>query len=95
VEQDIIVCGGFDKKVYFIDTRQANPITTKKWHRQPVLCVAADANYIISGSEDKTFSVYDRRAGRVYKSIQVQTDSVWFGRALKLIFRYFLFTLVC
>ena len=71
MEPNFIVGGGFDKKVYFIDPRQAGVMSTKRWHRQPVLCIAADENFIISGSEDKTFCVYDRRAGCVFKSVQV------------------------
>ena len=71
VERNFIVAGGFDKKVYFIDTRSRGIVDTKRWHRQPVLCIAADDNFIISGSEDKTFCVYDRRAGYVFKSVKV------------------------
>ena len=71
MEPNFIVAGGFDKKVYFIDPRCRGVIDTKRWHRQPVLCIAADDNFIISGSEDKTFCVYDRRAGYVFKSVQV------------------------
>ncbi|KAL8583492.1 hypothetical protein ACOMHN_056302 [Nucella lapillus] len=88
VEDNFIVAGGFDKKVYFIDPREGRIIATNGWHRQPVLCIAADENFIISGSEDKTFSVYDRRAGLTFKSVQVEnypldisyhSNQLWFG----------------
>ena len=61
---------GYDKLIYSIDTR-SNEVTTKKYHRRPVLCLKADDKYIITGSEDKTVAVYDRRAGHMYKTIQV------------------------
>ena len=53
-----------------IDPRDGSGIK-KKFHRSPVLCVVANDNYVISGSEDKTMAVFDRRAGRVYKTIKV------------------------
>jgi hypothetical protein len=33
--------------------------------------LSVDENYIVSGSEDKTIAIFDRRAGMVYKTIKV------------------------
>ena len=55
-----------------MDPRE-NAIKKRKYHRGPILCLAADNNYIVTGSEDKTIGIYDRRAAMVYKTIQVKT----------------------
>ena len=36
-----------------------------------MLCLTADERFIVSGSEDKTLSVYDKRASEVYKTLKV------------------------
>ena len=36
-----------------------------------MLCLSVDDRFIISGSEDQTLSVYDRRAAQVYKTVKV------------------------
>lgn len=36
-----------------------------------MLCLSVDDRFIISGSEDKTLSVYDKRAAQVYKTVKV------------------------
>ncbi|KAK7495839.1 hypothetical protein BaRGS_00012829 [Batillaria attramentaria] len=88
VEENFLVAGAFDRKVYFLDPRQGNFVAIKRWHRQPVLCVAGDDRYIVTGSEDKTFSVYDRRAAAVFKVLQMESypldasyhsNQLWFG----------------
>lgn len=40
-------------------------------HKRPVLTVQADDHYIISGSEDKTIAIFDRRANCLYKKLNV------------------------
>ena len=37
-----------------------------------MLCLSVDDRFIISGSEDQTLSVYDRRAAQVYKTVKVK-----------------------
>ncbi|KAK6180165.1 hypothetical protein SNE40_012361 [Patella caerulea] len=88
MEPGLIVAGGYDKKLYFIDPREGKK-SFKRFHRQPVLCVAADDNYIITGSEDKTISIYDRRTSSVYKTVKLENcyaldlsygdNQLWFG----------------
>jgi len=41
-------------------------------HSKAVICLSADDNYIISGSEDKTLVVYDRVAAKVLHKILVR-----------------------
>ena len=48
-----------------------NIISRLKNHSRPVLCLSVDDKFIISGSEDKTLCVYDRRAAQVYKTVKV------------------------
>lgn len=71
IEDNMIFGCGFDQLVYSIDPRE-NVIKKRKYHRGPVLCLAADENYVVTGSEDKTIAIYDRRAGTVYKTIQLE-----------------------
>ena len=47
-------------------------ISKLKNHTKPVLCLSVDDRFIISGSEDQTLSVYDRRAAQVYKTVKVK-----------------------
>ncbi|XP_046544819.1 F-box/WD repeat-containing protein 9-like [Haliotis rubra] len=63
-------------------------ITKKTYHRKPVLCVAVDDQFIITGSEDKTICIYDRRADKNYKRLELDTypldmsygnNQLWFG----------------
>lgn len=77
-EANLLVGGCFDKKVYFFDPRQESPVKVKRWHRQPVLCVTGDDRYIVAGSEDKSISVYDRRAEAVFKSVHVGKPFCYF-----------------
>lgn len=46
-------------------------VSSLKYHTKPVLCLSVDDKYIITGSEDKTLCVYDRRAACIYKVLQV------------------------
>lgn len=70
MEENLIIGCGFDQLVYTIDTREGT-IRKKKSHSGPVLCLGVDNDYIVTGSEDKTIKIYDRRAGMVYKTVQV------------------------
>ena len=40
-------------------------------HGKAVMCLAADEQYIISGSQDYTVAIYDRRAGKTLKRLRV------------------------
>ena len=71
-----MVAGGYDKKVYHIDPRAAEILKYEVYHTQPVLTLAVDNNFILTGSEDKTVKIYDRRADKVYKTIEVGTNAV-------------------
>lgn len=42
-----------------------------KPHTSAVLALVADERLILSGSEDRTLVVYDRRAARVLQRLQV------------------------
>lgn len=71
-EANQIYAAGYDRHVYIIDPRESE-VHRKRYHRRPVLCLAADDKYIVTGSEDKTIAVFDRRAGQVYKTIQLES----------------------
>lgn len=73
-EPGFVAAGCFDNRLYMFDPRapEANMIR-KLYHSRPVLSVAADDKYVITGSEDKTITIYDRAAGKKFKNIQ--TDS--------------------
>lgn len=54
-------------------TPPASPALLKNWHLHSgaVLTLLADDRHIISGSEDRTFVVLDRRANNVLQRLQV------------------------
>ena len=70
-EPNFIAAGGFDKRLYMVDPRAPDDFILKRYHTQPILSIAADDKYVITGSEDKVISIYDRVAGKNYKRIQV------------------------
>ncbi|XP_022087368.1 F-box/WD repeat-containing protein 9-like [Acanthaster planci] len=83
--------GAYDKHVYVFDRRDRHQGSTSKLrlHKMPVLCLASDNDYIISGSEDRTIAVFDRRAGKILKKIELEKfpmcmsyglGQLWVGR---------------
>lgn len=46
-------------------------MSSYKPHASAVLSLAADERLIVSGSEDRTLVVFDRRAGAVLQRLQV------------------------
>lgn len=76
-EPQFMAAGGFDKKVYHIDPRTATIIAEKRIHKKPVLDVTANDKFIITGSEDSTIAIYDRRADAVLKTLEVRTSIVY------------------
>ncbi|XP_021786441.1 F-box/WD repeat-containing protein 9 isoform X2 [Papio anubis] len=75
---DVLVTGTYDKKVAIYDPR-ASPALLKcqQLHSRPVLALMADDQHIISGSEDRTLVVVDRRANRVLQ--RLQEPQLWAG----------------
>ncbi|KAH9498492.1 F-box/WD repeat-containing protein 9 [Bulinus truncatus] len=65
-----IVASCFDKNIYFIDPRTLSS-RTKIVHTKPVLCVTGSEKFILSGSEDKSISIFDRRADKVFKKFKL------------------------
>lgn len=87
-EPGLLVAGGYDKKVYHIDPRSCEIIDVKKYHQRPVLCLAVDDKFVVTGSEDKTVKVFDRRANKVFKTLEFEEypmsldygqDQLWVG----------------
>nr|XP_060486321.1 F-box/WD repeat-containing protein 9 isoform X2 [Panthera onca] len=70
---DILVTGTYDKKVTVYDPR-AGPalLKSRRLHSSAVLALLADDRHIISGSEDHTLVVFDRRANSVLQRLQVR-----------------------
>ncbi|XP_055092395.1 F-box/WD repeat-containing protein 9 [Symphalangus syndactylus] len=71
---DILVTGTYDKKVTIYDPR-AGPALLKRQqlHSRPVLTLLADDRHIVSGSEDHTLVVVDRRANSVLQRLQLDS----------------------
>ncbi|XP_069834007.1 F-box/WD repeat-containing protein 9 [Dendropsophus ebraccatus] len=69
---DILVAGSYDKRVSVYDPRASSPlIKSRKIHSSPVLSLVADDRHIVSGSEDRTLVVFDRRVNAVSQRIQL------------------------
>lgn len=71
MEENQIYAAGYNSRTYILDPRSGE-VTWKKVHKQPVLCLKANPDYIITGSEDKTVVIFDRRADEVYKTIELE-----------------------
>ncbi|XP_037674579.1 F-box/WD repeat-containing protein 9 isoform X2 [Choloepus didactylus] len=71
---DILVTGTYDKKVTVYDPR-AGPslLQSRRLHSSAVLALLADDRHIISGSEDRTLVVFDRRANGVLQRLQLDS----------------------
>ncbi|KAE8620067.1 hypothetical protein XENTR_v10010089 [Xenopus tropicalis] len=71
-QPDILVAGSYDKRVSVYDPRASKPlIKSRKIHSSPVLCLVADEHHIMSGGEDRTLVVFDRRANAVSQRLQL------------------------
>uniref|UniRef100_A0A8C5PSC9 F-box and WD repeat domain containing 9 n=1 Tax=Leptobrachium leishanense TaxID=445787 RepID=A0A8C5PSC9_9ANUR len=69
---DILVAGSYDKRVSVYDPRASSPlIRSRKIHSSPVLSLVADDRHIVSGGEDRTLVVFDRRTNSVLQRIQL------------------------
>lgn len=69
---DILVAGSYDKRVSMYDPRASNPlIKSRRLHSSPVLSLVADDRHIVSGGEDRTLVVFDRRVNAVLQTIQM------------------------
>ncbi|XP_039108301.1 F-box/WD repeat-containing protein 9 isoform X2 [Hyaena hyaena] len=68
---DILVTGTYDKKVTVYDPRVGPALLkSRRLHSSAVLALLADDRHIISGSEDHTLVVFDRRANSVLQRLQ-------------------------
>ena len=56
----------------FFPSAENKVISDLKYHSRPVLCLLADEKFVITGSEDQSICVFDRRAGQLFKTIKVQ-----------------------
>ena len=48
-----------------------------KSHTRSVLCLHVDDDVIVSGSEDKTLRIFDRKAGKLWKTLQVEKNTLF------------------
>ncbi|XP_057609695.1 F-box/WD repeat-containing protein 9 [Chionomys nivalis] len=73
-QPDILVTGTYDKKVTTYDPRAGLALVkSRRLHSSAVLAVLADDRHIISGSEDHSLVVFDRRANRVLQRLQLDS----------------------
>ncbi|XP_029774693.1 F-box/WD repeat-containing protein 9 isoform X2 [Suricata suricatta] len=73
-QPDILVTGTYDKKVTVYDPRVGPALLkSRRLHSSAVLALLADDRHIISGSEDHTLVVFDRRANSVLQRLQLDS----------------------
>lgn len=74
-----VMAGLYSKKVLTFDIRCGpKHINSYKAHRGPILTLNAYKDKVASVSEDKTLAVYDRIAGKLFKSdIKIPTDKAY------------------
>ncbi|XP_028909221.1 F-box/WD repeat-containing protein 9 isoform X2 [Ornithorhynchus anatinus] len=71
---DVLVTGTYDKKVTMYDPRAGQALVkSRKLHSSAVLALLADDRHIISGSEDRTLVVFDRRTNSVLQRLQLES----------------------
>ncbi|XP_057167526.1 F-box/WD repeat-containing protein 9 isoform X2 [Ursus arctos] len=71
---DILVTGTYDKKVTVYDPRVGPALVkSRRLHSSAVLALLADDRHIVSGSEDRTLVVFDRRADSVVQRLQLDS----------------------
>lgn len=76
IYQNRIAAGTFDKKVIQFDAREdVKKMTCYKVHKKPVLAVKVTEKHVLSLSEDGKLVVFDRKAARKYKSVDIPGDS--------------------
>ncbi|GIY03408.1 hypothetical protein CEXT_794941 [Caerostris extrusa] len=68
-----LASGCYGRSVSLFDPRVSlQPVLQHIHHKKPVICIASDEKFIISGSEDKTVVVYDKTARKVLNTIQFE-----------------------
>ncbi|GBM80788.1 F-box/WD repeat-containing protein 9 [Araneus ventricosus] len=68
-----LASGCYGRSVSLFDPRVSlQPVMQHIHHKKPVICIASDEKFIISGSEDKTVVVYDKIARKVLKTLQFE-----------------------
>lgn len=68
-----LATGCYGRSVSIFDTRNNDgPILKHILHKKPVICIAADDKYVISGSEDKSVIVYDKIAAKILQKLEVR-----------------------
>jgi len=76
IYQNRVAVGCFDKRVIQMDTREeVKRMTVYKSHSMPVLAVKVTEKHILSLSEDGKLVVFDRKAGRKYKTVAMPGPS--------------------
>jgi F-box/WD-40 domain protein 9 len=70
-EPEVLIAGAYDKHIRHYDLRApSSPISSVKSHQKAVLCLKASDNFVISGSDDRTVVLWDRRTNKEYKKIE-------------------------
>ncbi|KAG8187509.1 hypothetical protein JTE90_022902 [Oedothorax gibbosus] len=65
-------CGCYGRSISLFDARATDrPVSQHILHKKPVICVACDDKFIVSGSEDKTVVVYDKVASKPLHTIKL------------------------
>ncbi|XP_034942477.1 F-box/WD repeat-containing protein 9-like [Chelonus insularis] len=75
-QTNLIATGSYCKTISVLDPRLSDPLVARyQPHQRAVLKITMNSQYIISGSEDRTVSIWDQRSQRTLESITVSTDS--------------------
>ncbi|XP_065668646.1 F-box/WD repeat-containing protein 9 isoform X3 [Hydra vulgaris] len=78
----------FDKSIRVFDPRSNSIVLHSMHHRRPVVCVDVTDKYIISGSEDQTIGIYDVRAGKLLRKLNLDTPVLCMNTGVEQGFNY-------
>ncbi|XP_026674387.1 F-box/WD repeat-containing protein 9-like isoform X2 [Ceratina calcarata] len=75
-ELALFATGSFCRTIFVFDQRvNYKPVIHYRPHRRAVIRLVMNSHFILSGSEDRTVSVWDQRAGKIMENVTISQES--------------------